>query len=295
MRTQLRSSTTQVARIAARQHGVITRSQLLAAGFSRDQVTRWAAKGLLHPVHRGIYRLGHRAPSMQATYLAAVLACGDGAFLAGRAAAHVYRIIKRGSPPAEVISLGDRSRRGITTHRVRRLDPGETTRHHGIPITTVPRTLVDLAAYLPVDALAEAAHHAEVLHRVRAAHVEAILARRPNTRGAGKLQLIFTGDAVILLSRLERAFIDLLRRNALPLPRTNRPAGTHYVDCRWPLHRLTVELDSYRFHHSRHVWERDRRRAREAYARGDEFRRYTYGDVVEHPDVVIAELTPLLR
>jgi very-short-patch-repair endonuclease len=66
------------------------------------------------------------------------------------------------------------------------------------------------------------------------------------------------------------------------------------VDCRWPDHRLTVELDSYRYHHSRHAWEQDRRREREARARGDEFRRYTYGDVFESPGRMLAELRDLL-
>ena len=73
------------------------------------------------------------------------------------------------------------------------------------------------------------------------------------------------------------------REEALPLPNTNRPAGGRYVDCRWPDHALTVELDGYRYHSSRHAWEHDRRREREAYARGDDFRRYTYGDVFEQP------------
>jgi hypothetical protein len=75
----------------------------------------------------------------------------------------------------------------------------------------------------------------------------------------------------------------------LPLPLTNRPAGGRRVDCRWPEHQLTVELDGYRFHNSRHSWEQDRRREREARARGDDFRRYTYGDT-EHPAMLLAEL-----
>jgi len=296
MRTSDGSATTHAARIAAGQHGVVTHAQLLEAGFSRDQVKRWAAKGLLHPVHRAVYRLGHKAPSVEATYLAAVLACGERAFLAGPAAAHVYGIVRKGgTPPPEVICHVAKRLQGVRTHRVRRIEQRDTTSHRGIPLTTVPRTLVDLAGTMSLDPLAETCHHAEVLHRVRAAHVKAALARRPNAPGAGKLRLIFAGDALILLSRLERAFIALLRRHSLPLPRTNRPAGAHYVDCRWPDRRLTVELDSFRFHHSRHVWERDRRRAREAYARGDEFRRYTYGDVIEGPELVLAELQPLLR
>jgi hypothetical protein len=296
MSPQLRSPTKNVARVAAGQHGVVTRHQLIGAGLSDDQVKRWLAKGLLHRIHRGVYRLGHRAPSMEADYLAAVLACAHDAFLAGRAAASVYRIIKGGAiPRPEVLSLGDRALPGVTTHRARRLDRLDTSRYRRIPITTVPRTLADLAGCLSLDDLAEACHHAEVLHHTRAKHVGAVLARRPNTPGAANLRLVFVGDAMILLSHLEREFVALLRREGLPLPRTNRPASAHYVDCRWPGHRLTVELDSYRFHHSRHAWEQDRRRAREAYARGDEFRRYTYGDVVERPATVLVELRPLLR
>ena len=96
------------------------------------------------------------------------------------------------------------------------------------------------------------------------------------------------------LSKLEALFLDLLRDNGLPLPITNRPAGGRRVDCRWPAHRLTVELDGYRFHNSRHSWEQDRRREREARARGDDFRRYTYGDVMENATLMLAELRPLL-
>jgi very-short-patch-repair endonuclease len=96
-------------------------------------------------------------------------------------------------------------------------------------------------------------------------------------------------------SELERQFLRRLKEADLPLPTSNRPAGGRRVDCRWPEHRLTVELDSYRYHHSRHAWEQDRHREREARARGDEFRRYTYGDVVQSPRMMLAELSALLR
>ena len=65
-------------------------------------------------------------------------------------------------------------------------------------------------------------------------------------------------------------------------------------DCRWPQYRLTVELDSYHYHRSRHSWEHDHRREREAHARGDQLRRYTWGDVFEHLDAMLAELRLLL-
>jgi hypothetical protein len=125
--------------------------------------------------------------------------------------------------------------------------------------------------------------------------VDAVLARRSNTKGAAKLRRILHGDVRVTLSGLERRFLDLMRGAGLPLPQTNRPAGGRRVDCRWPERRLTVELDSYRYHRSRYAWEQDRRREREARARGDEFRRYTYGDVVESPRLMMAEVRLLLR
>ena len=86
----------------------------------------------------------------------------------------------------------------------------------------------------------------------------------------------------------------MLKRHGLPLPHMNRRAGAHYVDCRWPGHRLTVELDSYRYHHSRHAWEADRQRDRAARARGDAYRRYTYRDVAEDPLPMLRELAALV-
>jgi very-short-patch-repair endonuclease len=154
---------------------------------------------------------------------------------------------------------------------------------------------VDLAAVLELDDLARACHEAGVLHGTTPAQVEAALARRPTIPGAPKLRQVVRGDVRVTLSKLERRFLARLRDERLPLPDTNRPAGGRRVDCRWPRHRLTVELDSYRFHHSRHAWEQDRRREREARARGDEFRRYTYGDVVEDPRFMLSELGGLLR
>jgi hypothetical protein len=98
----------------------------------------------------------------------------------------------------------------------------------------------------------------------------------------------------VSLSKLERAFLDLLDQAGLPPPITNKPAGTKRVDCRWPDRHLTVELDSYRYHNTRHAWEQDRRREREAYARNEDFRRYTFGDVFETPTRMRSELVVLL-
>jgi hypothetical protein len=121
-----------------------------------------------------------------------------------------------------------------------------------------------------------------------------VLERLPSAKGARVLRHILNGEVPMTLSRLEGRFLALLRKENLPLPETNRPASGRRVDCRWPAYRLTVELDSYRYHGSRHAWESDRRREREAYARGDQFRRYTWADVVEQPRLMLGELRALL-
>ena len=269
---------------------MVTRAQLLDAGVTPDEIKWRVRRGDLIRVHRGVYRVGHRAPSTEASYLAAVLACGEGAVLSGLAAAHLLGLVKGAAPAPEVIARTERRIEGVKTHRARLLDARETSSVGGIPVTTVPRTLVDIAAELSAEELARACHEAGVRYGATPKAVEAVLARRPNSPGAKKLRRVIHGDVHVTLSALEAHFLELLRSENLPLPMTNKPAGGRRVDCRWPDHHLTVELDSYRFHNSSQSWEQDRRREREARARGDDFRRYTYGDVFEHPTVMLAEL-----
>jgi very-short-patch-repair endonuclease/phosphoribosylcarboxyaminoimidazole (NCAIR) mutase len=274
-------------------HGLVTRGDLLRVGVTVSEIKHRLGRGALLPVHRGVYRVGHRAPSVEARYLAAVLACGDGALLTGRAAAHLLGILKGPIPPPEVTAPVMRRIPSVRTHRSR-VAPPDTTTFRAIPVTTVARTLSDIAALLALDDLARACHEAGVRYRTTPADVEAVLARRPRAPGAAKLRRVLHGDVHVTLSKLEARFLTLLTEDGLPIPETNRPAGGRRVDCRWPERRLTVELDGYRYHHSRHAWEQDRRRAREARARGDEFRRYTYGDVFEEPRLMLAELHALL-
>jgi very-short-patch-repair endonuclease len=294
MRRQSRTVARILAEMGREQHGVVSRAELLDTGMTADAIDWRVRSGVLLLEYPGVYRVGHRAPSREARYLAAVKACGPGAVLSGRAAAHLHALIKGPPPPPEVTSPTERRIEGILTRRSRTLDPRDVTEIHNIPTTTVARTLVDLAAVLSPDALARACHEAGILHGTTPAHVEAVLKRRPNSPGAAALRAILHGDVHVTLSKLERRFLKQLKAAGLPLPETNRPAGGRRVDARWPAHRLTVEVDGYRYHRSRHAWEQDRRREREARARGDEFRRFTYGDVFEHPHFMLAELRVLL-
>lgn len=294
MRPRDRSVERTLALLASGAHGVHSRSALLAAGLSPEEVRRRVRRSSLLPVHRGVYRVGHRAASVEAGYLAATLAAGDGAVLSGRAAGYLLGILRGPAPPPEVIALTEQRIPGVRIRRARGTIATEATLWRGMPVTTVARTLVDLARELDEGGLALAAHEAEIRFGTHPAEVEAALASRPCSAGAERLRRVVHGDVAVTLSRLESRFPERLSSASLPLPVTDRPAGGRRVDCRWEAPGLTVELDSYRYHRSRHAWERDRLREREAYARGDAFRRYTYGDVFEDPAAMLAELRTLL-
>lgn len=214
---------------------------------------------------------------------AAVLRCGRGAVISGLAAAYLYGLIKTPPRLPEVSApLGARAP-GIRTRR----RTVASRRRKGIPTITIAQTVIDLAAVLDIEALGRVCHEAEVRFHLKKLEI-------PSTPGAAKLRAIYHGDHAVLLSRLEKNFGAQLMAHALPLPKTNRPEGEHYVDCRWPGRPLPVELDSFQVHHTRHAWEEDRERERAARRRGDEFRRYTWRDVVEEPAQMLAELEGLL-
>jgi very-short-patch-repair endonuclease len=281
----------ELARISFASHGVVTRAELMRAGVTPDEIIGRVRSGALLREYPGVYRVGHRAPSVEARYLAAVRTCGEGAALSGPAAAHLLSVLKGPPPRPQVTTRTYRRVEGVTTRRSKRI---EATTWRGIPVTSVPRTLVDLAATLSLDALARACHEAGIKHHTTPGQVEAVLADHPHTKGATKLRSILRGDVRVTLSKLEARFLELLQDAGLPLPQTNRLADGRRVDARWPEHRLTVELDGYRFHSSRHAWEQDRRREREARARGDDFRRFTHDDVFVSPPYMLAELSAAL-
>lgn len=294
MQQFLTSADRTIARIAGMQHGLITTAQLLEAGLSPQAIHRRVRRGQLIRIHRGVHRVGHAAPSVEADYLAAVLACGEGAVLGGRAAAHLLGLVARRPPVIDVRAARRCRVPGVRAHVAAHRHPLDGAVYRHVPTLTVPATLVDVAAGMTIGELTSAAHEADVRHRTTPEAVEAAIRRRPRARGVADLRAVIHGDQALLLSRLETAFLALLRRHQLPVPVTNRREGAHYVDCRWPVVRLTVELDSYRFHRTRKAWEADRERERAARRRGDNFRRYTWRDVVEDPSSLLADLGPLL-
>ena len=191
-----------LADLASPAQGIVDRQQLLAAGVSSQQIQDRIRRGALIPEFPGVYRVGHAAPSTDAHFLAAVRAGGPDAYLCGLAAAHTEWLVKGDAPTPEVLTRTERRIKGVLPHRYRSLDPRDVTVVRAIPITTVPRTLVDIAAVLAADALARACHEAGVRYGTTPKQVEAVLQRRPTSPGAAKLRAVMSGDVKVVLSQL---------------------------------------------------------------------------------------------
>jgi very-short-patch-repair endonuclease len=284
-----------IARISRAQHGVVTRTQLLGVGLGADAVDYRLAKGGLVAVHRGVYVVGPQRLTNEGRWLAAVLACGDGAVLSHEAAAAHWRLITATPRVVDVTvpTPGGRSRRrGIQVHRCP-LPPVEITRLNGIPVTTVARTVLDLAGGAPERQIERALDEAAYLGRLHQDALEATLARYPNRKGSRLLRHIaarHSAGATRTRSELEERFLELCRKRGLPPPAVNVRVEGFLVDFFWPNARLVVETDGYGAHSRRSTFEADRARTVTLQAAGYQVLRFSYRQVFERADWVADHL-----
>jgi hypothetical protein len=234
-----------LARIAVRQHGLVTSAQLARLGLGRPAVSNRVKDGRLHPLYRGVYAVGHRRLSREAQWMAAVLAAGEGAVLSHLAAAVHWRIWRRKVNGIDVVVPGNRrDRKGFRVHRCRNLDPRDTTTHQGIPITTPARTLVDLADTLTSHQLANVIHEAAFRNRFDETRTREAMTRAPGRHTAtlhAALQAHAQGSAGTR-SELEDRFLE--QWTGAP-PRVNTKVHGIEVDLYWPDEDLVVEIDGH--------------------------------------------------
>ena len=287
-----------IAVLAGRQHGVVARRQLLAAGVSSRMIERRLAMGRLHRWRRGVYLVGHATPLPLATLMGAVLAAGPGAMLSHLAVGWLWGILQRSDRPIDVLVPGPRHPRpaGIRVHRVTSIPAGDRRERHGVPLTSSARTLVDLAALLPPDALARAVEEALVLRLVRRGELVGALAARRGARGVAVLAGILATQSPPSLTRsqAERRLLELVRAAGLPSPETNVGAAGFEVDMLWRVQRLVVEVDGYAFHGSRAAFERDRRKDAALLAAGLRVARLSWRQIVDEPQATAVLLARLL-
>jgi very-short-patch-repair endonuclease len=246
-------------------------------------------------VHRGVYAVGHRALNQDGRWMAAVLAAGDGAVLSHRAGAALSALW----PPSHLeVTVGRprRALRGISVH-VSSLPHDEVTAVRNIPVTTLPRTLLDLAAILPPHKVERVVNAAEVRRLGGSLSLADLVERYPRRPGTATIRTILSnleaGGAVIR-SELESRFLAFVRSAGLPAPRMNAhlPLASRWLecDCVWRAQRVVVELDGRAAHFTRAAFERDRARDRMLTAHGWRVVRVTWAQLQHEPGAVAADL-----
>lgn len=287
-----------IAKLAARQRGVVTRGQLLKLGLGRNAIGGRLRSGRLHRLYRGVYLVGHAAPMPGARELGAVLACGTGAVLSHRSAAVLWHLLP--SLPRDItVTVAGRDCRGpdgIKVHRVTALSRRQIRKLGPIPITSPARTLLDIAPTVPARQLEQAVAEAQSRRLVRHNDLTALLALGPRA-GVAALRPLLDTNATPSLTRseAEERFLGLIRDAGLPPPESNVVIENLEVDFLWRDARLIVEVDGFAFRSSRTAFERDRARDAVLAAAGYRVIRVTWRQIVNHPEALIARITAALR
>lgn len=296
--------------IASRQHGVVTRAQLLAAGLASGVIERRLVLKRLRGLHRGVYLVGP-IESAHASALAAVLAClcenglGESPHSSTRpngadqvraaashwTALHLFELFPASTnvSPVHVSTVGRDSRRpGIRVHRVRQLPSDEVTTIDGVPVTTPARTLLDLGNAMSTRELERAVIEALGRRLTTEAALVELLSRYPQRREAAPLRAVLaSGNPALARSEAETLFRRLVREAGLPEPALNGEIGGIKVDFHWRDPQLIVEVDGAAYHSTSSRFENDRRRDRTLVAAGYRVMRVTWRQM-KHEQLALA-------
>lgn len=289
-----------VAALAGSQYGVVSLAQLKGVGLGQGAIEHRVRAGRLHRIERGVYAVGHTVLGADGRRLAAVLSCGPGAVLSHRSAAAHWRLCAGATTRFDVAvpaAGGRRSRKGIAIHRMASLRPDEATIHRGVPITTVARTLLDLATVVSPRALERALEESERLRLFDLGAVEALLWTHRGDAGTRALVDVLTHmeeGETLTRNDLEEAFLAICDQRGLRPPSVNAPVEGFEVDFLWRAERVAVETDGRATHGTRAAFERDR--ARDARLAGAGYRvvRFSHRQVTREPDMIADTVGSLL-
>lgn len=287
-----------LAELAARQHGVVSSRQLTALGYSRDATSYATRSGRLHRLHRGVYAVGHDLLTWEGRCLAAVLSCAPHALASHLSAAWLWGLLASRPGTLHVTAPTRRHPKPkLRLHYARLMDEDRAV-CDGIPVTSVPRTLLDYAATATDARLERALERSEERNLFDLRAVDELLARAGNRPGAGRLRralIIYRDEPAFTRSKLEDRFRDLVRRSDLPMPSANFWAGEYEIDAYWPKERFAVELDVYETHGSRSAFESDRQRREDLKLAGIETIQITGPRLDREPTKVIERIAALLE
>jgi very-short-patch-repair endonuclease len=267
--------------LAARQHGVVTRDQIAEVGLGRAGIDARLRRRRLIRLHRAVYAVGHAQLTREGRWLAAVLACGPGAVLSHTDAGALYGIVANPAGRIHVTVPSQNGRlagSGIRVHRSRRLTAEDVTVRDGVPVTTLERTLLDLADVLTTRALRRATREADYLRVLDLTPLVAVVERSPGRRGR-KLLMAASAEPERTRSELEARALTLIAHHGIKEPKVNHPLLGYEIDLLWPDERLAVELDGYAAHGTRDAFQSDRARDRRLVAAGYTPLRFTHRDL----------------
>lgn len=286
----------ELAALANRQHGVISRRQLIAGGVGARTIGRRLQAGRLRVLHGGVYAFERGRISARGRWLAAVLACGNGGVLSHRSAAALWGLTRPLWGLVDVSAVAGRSRQGIAVHEGG-LHCDDRVVVDAIPVTTVARTLFDLAEVVDEERLERAFEEADRLSLLEMRALEDVCARGHGRRALRPIRRLIDDARVTeaTQSPLEDRVIALCRKYDLPMPVTNVHVLGHEVDAFWPDAKLVVEADSVAFHGHRAAFERDRTRDAARQVEGYRVIRLTHRRLEREPDKVADELRRLLN
>jgi predicted transcriptional regulator of viral defense system len=286
--------------LARRQHGVVSIRQLQQLlGYSRVAVRRLVESGRLHRVGYGVYAVGHANLSLHGECLAAVLEVGPGALLSYHSAGWLWGLWTGSPKPIHVTAIVSRHHpapKGITRHRARNLDDSDRAVVEGIPVTSVARTLLDLAWKLRSDQLRKVLARAEDLKLLDLDAIHEVIERNRGHLGAKRLRFALATYERPVWSRseFERRFVAALVDSGLPRPATGWNEVGHELDVYWPEHRFGIELDSFATHGNREAFETDRERDLDFALAGIEVIRVSERRFHRDPATIVADVATLL-
>jgi very-short-patch-repair endonuclease len=277
----------------------VSTAQLRGLGYSKQAIHTRSTTGRLHREHRGVYAVGHRKLTMRGRWMAAVLACGEGAVLSHGSAAALHDLMPTPSGPIHVTAPTRHSIDGIRCHLARDgLDPRDVTAIGAIPVTSVSRTALDLAeTRMRRQRLRSTLEQAQRVGSLDVTALRDLMRRSPGRRGLKRLAEAFRhlhDEAPWIQSPAERDLLELIREAGLPEPRTNVLVCGALVDAFWPEHRLVVEIDGWIFHRDRRAFETDRRRDAELVMHGHRVVRVTAKRISTDAPAVVRDLRRLL-
>ena len=290
-----------MAALAGRQHGVVARWQLLDLEMAPGSVKARVRHGGLHLVHRGVYAVGHRAITVESRWMAAVLAFGPDAVLSHRSAGQLWGLVPRSRIRPEVTRPRHAAGRPHLVVHQGSLPGDEVVRVRGIPVTSVPRTVFDLAGTLKEREVERAWNEMEVRGYADSLSVPDLLERYPGRKGSLVLARLANRKSLpvgITRNDFEEAFLALIDRHRLPRPRMNVHVplrGRFYeIDCFWEEQRVAIELDGGPVHKTSKAFEDDRERDRILTAEGYTTNRVTWHHLHETPDELASDLRQIL-